>query len=157
MRIPLTVNGRRREFETEPTRRLLDLLREDCGLVGVKEGCGQGECGACTVLADGKAILSFPFISNAFQEFINALIVRFRLQIRHRNLQHRLFGTTPVNWSNTSPHTNPAYHRIVRSTSDNYTRMIQFRETRRLTNDTFMSGIPMRANYGATGWFPTKL
>ncbi len=39
-------------------RRLLDYLRDDCGLLGTKEACGRGECGACTVLVDGKAVLS---------------------------------------------------------------------------------------------------
>ena len=52
----LTVNGRSRTVKTHPMKRLLDVLRKDCGLTGTKEGCGEGECGACTVLVDGIAV-----------------------------------------------------------------------------------------------------
>jgi len=52
------LNGRSVEVDVPPGRRLLDLLREDLGLTGTKEGCGEGECGACTVLVDGKPRLS---------------------------------------------------------------------------------------------------
>jgi len=55
VKVALTVNGARREVEAAPLRRLLDVLREDLGLTGSKEGCGEGECGACTVLIDGRA------------------------------------------------------------------------------------------------------
>jgi len=47
------VNGEERTLVFPPLRRLLDVLREDLGLIGTKEGCGEGECGACTVLIDG--------------------------------------------------------------------------------------------------------
>jgi carbon-monoxide dehydrogenase small subunit len=52
----LTINGKRRRLNVPPMTRLLDVLREDCGLTGTKEGCGEGECGACTVLVDGIAV-----------------------------------------------------------------------------------------------------
>jgi aerobic-type carbon monoxide dehydrogenase small subunit (CoxS/CutS family) len=52
----ITVNGRRRTVAAHPMQRLLDVLREECGLTGTKEGCGEGECGACTVLVDGVAV-----------------------------------------------------------------------------------------------------
>jgi aerobic carbon-monoxide dehydrogenase small subunit len=52
----LTINGRPRRLNVHPMRRLLDVLREDCGLTGTKEGCGEGECGACTVLIDGVPV-----------------------------------------------------------------------------------------------------
>jgi carbon-monoxide dehydrogenase small subunit/xanthine dehydrogenase small subunit len=53
-----TLNGRKTEVAAPPMKRLLDVLREDCGLTGTKEGCGEGECGACTVIVDGLAVNS---------------------------------------------------------------------------------------------------
>jgi aerobic carbon-monoxide dehydrogenase small subunit len=50
------VNGSPAEIEAPGMRRLLDVLREDLGLTGTKEGCGEGECGACSVLLDGQAV-----------------------------------------------------------------------------------------------------
>jgi aerobic carbon-monoxide dehydrogenase small subunit len=52
----LTLNGAGTEVDAHPMKRLLDVLREECGLTGTKEGCGEGECGACTVLVDGRPI-----------------------------------------------------------------------------------------------------
>ena len=52
----LTVNGVPSEVEAPGMRRLLDVLREDLGLTGTKEGCGEGECGACSVLLDGAVV-----------------------------------------------------------------------------------------------------
>jgi len=52
----LTINGKKRTIDVHPMKRLLDVLREDCDLTGTKEGCGEGECGACTVLIDGVAV-----------------------------------------------------------------------------------------------------
>ncbi len=56
--ITLNVNGRQRAVTTDPNRPLLDVLREDLDLTGAKYGCGKGECGACTVLLDGKSVKS---------------------------------------------------------------------------------------------------
>jgi carbon-monoxide dehydrogenase small subunit len=58
IRVSLTLNGHQRSFEVPAGRRLLDLLRDDAGLIGTKEGCGTGECGACTVLLDGVPVTS---------------------------------------------------------------------------------------------------
>ena len=56
--IRLSVNGKARSVDTEPERPLLEVLREDLGLTGTKYGCGEGQCGSCTVLLDGKPTVS---------------------------------------------------------------------------------------------------
>ncbi len=56
--LELTINGGRYALETDPARSLAEVLREDIGLTGTKVACGEGHCGACTVLLDGVATLS---------------------------------------------------------------------------------------------------
>ena len=56
--IELTVNGLRRSVFVHPMERLLDVLRHELGLTGAKEGCGEGECGSCSVLLDGQLVNS---------------------------------------------------------------------------------------------------
>ena len=56
MNIRMLVNGEPAELDVPGMRRLLDVLREDLGLTGTKEGCGEGECGACTVILDGQVV-----------------------------------------------------------------------------------------------------
>ncbi|MBP2636067.1 MAG: (2Fe-2S)-binding domain protein [Firmicutes bacterium] len=58
MKLTFILNGKETTIETKPDRRVVDLLREDLGLTGVKECCGAGECGACTILVDGESRLS---------------------------------------------------------------------------------------------------
>ena len=56
--IHLIVNQQQHEVETFPMKRLLDVLREDLHLTGTKEGCGEGECGACSIMIDGRLVNS---------------------------------------------------------------------------------------------------
>jgi len=58
MKIEITVNGAKRVFDVEPQTLLLNLIRDEMDLTGTKYGCGIGECGACTVLLDGDAVLA---------------------------------------------------------------------------------------------------
>ena len=58
IRLTLDVNGRSYPVQVPPMKRLLDVLRQDCGLTGAKEGCGEGECGACSVVLDGEVVNS---------------------------------------------------------------------------------------------------
>jgi carbon-monoxide dehydrogenase small subunit len=56
VKICLTINAEKRELDVEPYRSLLDALRNDAGLTGTKKGCDVGDCGACTVIMDGKPV-----------------------------------------------------------------------------------------------------
>ena len=56
MKISFVINGEYKEMNVRPEKRLLDFLREDLHLTGAKEGCGEGECGACTVILNGRAV-----------------------------------------------------------------------------------------------------
>jgi len=56
--IELTINNKKRKVETTASTRLLDLIRDDLHLTGTKEGCGKGECGACTVIMNGELVAS---------------------------------------------------------------------------------------------------
>ena len=56
--ICFTLNGEQKLYQGDPLRRLLDVLREDYGLTGSKEGCGEGECGACSIIQNGELVTS---------------------------------------------------------------------------------------------------
>jgi aerobic carbon-monoxide dehydrogenase small subunit len=79
-----TLNGRSRDVKAAPMKRLLDVLREECGLTGTKEGCGEGECGACTVLVDGlpvnSCLVPFAQVRGSEVETIEAFDGRHPLQ-----------------------------------------------------------------------------
>ena len=58
MKINFTLNGKKYNMDVDPAQRLIDFLREEMGLTGTKESCGEGECGSCTVIIDKKAVHS---------------------------------------------------------------------------------------------------
>lgn len=66
--IELKINGRRHELAIEPSKLLLDVLRQDLGLTGSKRGCDDSSCGACTVQIDGVPMLACTLLAASFQE-----------------------------------------------------------------------------------------
>ena len=72
MKISFRLNGADVTVEAPPMKRLLDVLREELGLTGTKYGCGEGECGACTVRLDGEAVMSclVPIVQAGGRELI---------------------------------------------------------------------------------------
>jgi len=66
--VGMTVNGKPYRVEIAPDRRLVDVLRDDLHLLGTKEGCGIGECGACTILMNGKTVNSCLVLAGSAQD-----------------------------------------------------------------------------------------
>lgn len=67
MKLKAVINGTAVERETDGSKRLIDFLREDLGLTGTKEGCSEGECGACTVILNGEAVPSCLVLAGQIQ------------------------------------------------------------------------------------------
>jgi carbon-monoxide dehydrogenase small subunit len=87
MTIRFTLNSREVELDTDPLRRLLDVLREDFGLAGVKEGCGEGECGACSVIIDGELANSCIVPVGTVRDAVILTIEGYRETERYRVLE----------------------------------------------------------------------
>ena len=66
--LQMTVNGSVQPLSSDPGRTLLNVLREDLGLTGTKDGCSQGDCGACVVLVDGRAVNSCMLLAPQAQD-----------------------------------------------------------------------------------------
>jgi carbon-monoxide dehydrogenase small subunit len=81
------LNNREVSLDTDPLRRLLDVLREDFNLTGVKEGCGEGECGSCAVLLDGKIVNSCLLAVGTVDKREVVTIEAFRETERYRALE----------------------------------------------------------------------
>ena len=73
--IEFVLNDKKMSVMTEPTLRLIDFLRYELGLTGTKEGCGVGECGACTVIMNGKACLLYTSYTKS-PEAVNCSLIK---------------------------------------------------------------------------------
>jgi carbon-monoxide dehydrogenase small subunit len=87
LKINFVLNGRDVSIDTDPLKSLLDVLRDDYKLSGVKKGCGEGECGACAVLVNGKLINSCIFPVGAAQGTEVVTIEGFRETKRYRVIE----------------------------------------------------------------------
>ncbi len=87
MKIHFILNDKEVSIDTDPLRRLIDVMRDDFNLTGVKEGCGGGECGACAVLMNGKIINSCLMAVGAIDNLEIVTIEGFRKTERYRVLQ----------------------------------------------------------------------
>jgi len=85
-----TLNGTRVDVAAHPMTRLLDVLRDVCGLTGTKEGCGEGECGACTVLIDGAPVNAclVPFAHARLARVTTIEGLRGRHPLQHAFVEH---------------------------------------------------------------------
>ncbi len=86
-RIRFILNNQPVEIETDPLRRLLDVLREDFQLTGPKEGCGEGECGACSVLLSGRLVNSCLVAVGSIEGITVLTIEGYRESDRFRTLE----------------------------------------------------------------------
>ena len=90
MKISFVLNGKNLSIDTAPLRSLLDILREDYRLTGVKKGCGEGECGACAVLVNGELINSCIFPAGAAHGTEIITIEGFRETKKYRVIEDAL-------------------------------------------------------------------
>jgi aerobic-type carbon monoxide dehydrogenase small subunit (CoxS/CutS family) len=88
--VSFVLNSKRIKVRVHPLTRLLDVLREDCSLTGTKEGCGEGECGACTVLVDGAPVNSclVPVAHAAGARVTTIEGLRGRHPLQHAFVEH---------------------------------------------------------------------
>jgi carbon-monoxide dehydrogenase small subunit len=90
MKIEFTLNGEQRCIDVNAGTRLLDVLRDSFSLTSVKEGCGEGECGACMVLVNGRAVNSCMMPAGALSGRDVVTLEGFRKTVRYRAIEYGL-------------------------------------------------------------------
>ena len=150
------LNGKTVSIEVNPLKRLLDVLRYDFGLTGVKEGCGEGECGACSVLLDGRIVNSclIPVGTISGHEVIT--IEGYRKTERYKVLEDSLAEASAVQCGFCTPgfviaaeallskNPKPTREEIREGISGNLCRCTGY--------DTIVSGIKEASDSGSVLW-----
>lgn len=88
IKLSFTLNGKKYELEVDPGARMIDVIRNDLGLRGTKEGCSVGECGACTVVLNGEPVASCMVLAGSMQDADILTIEGMRELELGRNLQN---------------------------------------------------------------------
>lgn len=94
--IQFKLNGKTVSLETDPMRRLLDVLRDDYSETGVKEGCGEGECGACSVFLNGKLVNSCLIAMGSIEGMSVETIVHFQNTPAYRVIEQAFIDAGSV-------------------------------------------------------------
>jgi aerobic carbon-monoxide dehydrogenase small subunit len=152
----LVLNGRERRTETEPLRRLLDVLREDFGLTGVKEGCGEGECGACMVILDGRIVNSCLVPAGSVNGSEVVTIEGFRETERYRMLEECFVQAGAVQCGFCTPGVVLAAEALLRENAapddDDIREAISGNLCRCTGYDAIVEGIRLAARRGSGLW-----
>ena len=116
--IKIQVNGDTHELTVAPGERLIDLLRDRLDLTGTKEGCGEGECGACTVNLDGKAVLSCLILAAQADGCIMLTIEALQSGTELHPLQKAFVGESALQCGYCTPGMIMAAHALINNESE---------------------------------------
>ena len=133
MRLNFVLNGEQKTMEVPGEKRLLDFIREDLHLTGTKEGCGEGECGACTVVLNGQAIHSCLAVAGQLED--SELLTIEGLE-KNGELDGMVMSAKALLLHNP----NPTQEEIKRAIAGNICRCSGYREIREAIHEAAASG-----------------
>jgi carbon-monoxide dehydrogenase small subunit len=150
------LNGKGLHIEVDPLRRLLDVLRDDLGLTGVKEGCGEGECGACMVFLDGRIVNSCLVPAGSAHGSEILTIEGFRNTDRYRMLEECFLEAGAVQCGFCTPGFVLAAEALLRENAapceEDIRRALSGNLCRCTGYDSIVEGVKRAANKGKGLW-----